>query len=125
MKQLYLEGTKQNPKVVLDKEKNIFEFSGQSLPENAREVYLPIIKWVEDYAAQPNQKTDLLFKMKYFNTASSKVIFELLKKFNKIHLEGAAVHVLWHYKSDDEDMYETGKYYADLVEMPFEFVAYD
>lgn len=125
MKQLYIEGTKQNPNVILDKDRSIFEFSGQSLPENAREVYQPIIKWLEDYANEPNPTTNVIFKMKYFNTASSKVIFELIKKLNKIHLSGSPVKINWHYKSDDEDMYETGKYYSDLVEMPFDFISYE
>ncbi len=125
MKQLYIEGTKQNPNVILDKDRSIFEFSGQSLPENAREVYQPIIKWLEDYANEPNPTTNVIFKMKYFNTASSKVIFELIKKLNKIHLSGSPVKINWHYKADDEDMYETGKYYSDLVEMPFDFISYE
>ena len=121
MKEIAIKGTRQNPNVVLNKEKSIFEFSGQSLPENVQKLYQPILSWIDDYSEIPNDDTTLVFKMKYYNSASSKVLFEVLKKFNLIFKKGKNVKVEWYFKEEDEDMQESGKYFRELLDMPFNF----
>ncbi|RLD64388.1 MAG: nuclear pore complex subunit [Bacteroidetes bacterium] len=121
MKELTIKGTRQNPNIILNKEKNIFEFSGQSLPENVQKLYQPILSWIDEYSDAPNDNTSIVFKMKYYNSASSKVIFEVLKKFNLIYKKGKNVKVEWYFKEEDEDMQESGKYYQELLDMPFNF----
>lgn len=121
MKELTIKGTRQNPNIILSKEKNIFEFSGQSLPENVQKLYQPILSWIDEYSDAPNDNTSLIFRMKYYNSASSKVLFEVLKKFNLIFKKGKNVKVEWYFKEEDEDMQESGKYYEELLDMPFNF----
>ena len=121
MKELVIQGTRQNPNIILSKEKNIFEFTGQSLPENVQKLYQPILSWIDDYSEIPNDDTTLVFKMKYYNSASSKVLFEVLKKFNLIFKKGKNVKVEWYFKEEDEDMQESGKYFRELLDMPFNF----
>ncbi|MBE9468479.1 MAG: DUF1987 domain-containing protein [Bacteroidetes bacterium] len=121
MKELIIKGTRQNPNIILNQEKNIFEFSGQSLPENVQKLYQPILSWIDEYSDAPNENTAIIFKMKYYNSASSKVIFEVLKKFNLIYKKGRDVKVEWFFKEEDEDMQECGKYYQELLDMPFNF----
>ncbi|MCK5822715.1 MAG: DUF1987 domain-containing protein [Bacteroidales bacterium] len=121
MKELTIKGTRQNPNIILSKEKNIFEFSGQSLPENVQKLYQPILSWIDEYSDAPNDNTSLIFRMKYYNSASSKVLFEVLKKFNLIFKKGKNVKVEWFFKEEDEDMQESGKYYEELLDMPFNF----
>lgn len=121
MKELRVKGTRQNPNIILNKERNIFEFTGQSLPENVQKLYQPILGWIDEYSESPNENTTLVFKMKYYNSASSKVLFEVLKKFNLIFKKGKNVKVEWYFKEEDEDMQESGKYYQELLDMPFDF----
>lgn len=118
------EGENQLPKIVLDKDKGEFEISGQSLPENVHEFYAPVIAWLGEYAKNPNPKTEVTFKMEYYNTASSKMLFSVLEKFDQIFQAGNDVKIFWHYDQDDEDMLESGEDYADLVKVPFEFISY-
>ena len=35
---------------------------------------------------------------------------------------GHAVVIRWHYHEDEEDMREAGEEYADIVEIPFEYI---
>ena len=56
---------------VMDKEKNIFEISGKSLPEDVVDFYQPLLDWLNKYRSTPNPKTEFTFKLMYFNTASS------------------------------------------------------
>ena len=102
----------------------MFSISGKSLPEDVKEFYYPIIDWVAEYAKVPNQETNLKVKMDYFNTASSKMILEILEKFKEILDKGFSVVVDWYYQDDDEDMQDAGEDYAEIVEVPFNFISY-
>lgn len=120
MEIINLEGTEDTPKIVLDKANGIFEISGRSLPEDAAEFYSPILEWLEKYNASPNGATNFMFKLEYFNTASSKLILDILSKLEDI--QGA--NVIWFYHEDDEDMEEAGEEFSELVDIPFEFKTY-
>ncbi len=115
-----LEGTEDTPKIILDKNNGIFEVSGRSLPEDSAEFYKPTLEWLDSYQVSPNLKTEFTFKLEYFNTASSKLILDILFKLNDI--EGASIH--WYYHEDDEDMQEAGEEFSELVDLPFEFRTY-
>lgn len=120
MEILNLEGTEDTPKILLDKSNGIFEISGRSLPEDSAEFYQPIIQWLDDYAADPNPSTDFVFKLEYFNTASSKLILDVLSKLEEI----PGIKVNWYFHEDDEDMEEAGEEFSELVDIDFEFKTY-
>ncbi|MFO8001447.1 MAG: DUF1987 domain-containing protein [Marinilabilia sp.] len=119
-----IQGTDDTPQVSLDKDNGKFEISGRSLPEDVNMFYEPILEWIDQYAQDPNEKTEFNFKLEYFNTASSKVILDILLKFEEIAESGKDVLIKWHYHEDEEDMLEAGEEYADIVEIPFDYVLY-
>ena len=124
METIKIQGTEDTPKVILDKDAEIMEISGRSLPEDVASFYDPILNWLDEYAGSPNDKTVFNFKLVYFNTASSKLLLDILMKLEEIHEGGADVLIKWHYPEDDEDMEEAGEEYADIVDVPFEQVPY-
>jgi hypothetical protein len=124
METIKIQGTEDTPKVILDKEKEVMEVSGRSLPEDVASFYDPILSWLDEYAGSPNKKTIFNFKLVYFNTASSKLLLDILMKLEEIHEAGNDVLIRWHYPEDDEDMEEAGEEYADIVDVPFEQVPY-
>ena len=44
--------------------------------------------------------------------------------FEEIMEAGHDVLIKWHYHEEEEDMLEAGEEYADIVEIPFEYVLY-
>ena len=120
MEIINLEGTEDTPKILLDKSNGIFEISGRSLPEDSAEFYQPIIDWLDRYANDSNESSMFVFKLEYFNTASSKLILDVLSKLEDV--QGAKV--MWYFHEDDEDMEEAGEEFSELVEVPFEFNTY-
>jgi len=116
-------GTDDTPTVTLDAGNNIFEISGRSLPEDVAAFYNPIIEWMEKYNQAPLAKTVFNFKLVYFNTASSKMLLDILMKLEELHNAGKQVVVKWHFADDDEDMKEAGEEYADIVDVPFEQIS--
>ncbi len=123
MEAIILTGTDDTPNVTLDANNKIFEISGRSLPENPSKFYAPVLEWIDSYSENPNPKTVFDFKLEYFNTASSKLILDILIKLEKICNDGKDVLIKWHFPEDDEDMEEAGEEYADMVDIPFEQVS--
>ncbi len=123
MDTLNIKGTAETPNVIFDPANNTFEISGKSLPEDVKEFYNPLLKWMRGYAEAPNPNTTLKVKMEYFNTASSKMILELFELLNEMHGEGKSVTIEWYYQEDDEDMMDAGADYADMLEVPFKMIS--
>lgn len=116
-------GTDDTPTVTLDATNDIFEIAGRSLPEDVNAFYAPIVAWMDKYNQSPKPKTIFNFKLVYFNTASSKMLLDILMKLEELVKTGKEVVVKWHYSEDDEDMKEAGEEYADIVDVPFEQIA--
>jgi hypothetical protein len=124
MKDLIIVGNKQKPDLEFSAETGLLKISGQSLPENATLLYGPVLEWIEEYAKSPKPKTVFSLKMKYYNTASSKMFFSIIKRLNLLHQGGNDIEIEWHYQHDDEDMLDAGEYFRDLVDIPFKFIQY-
>jgi hypothetical protein len=124
MQPLIIEGQEDTPKVIFDKDNNIFEISGKSLPENVTDFYQPLYDWLEQYVAAPNDQTIISLKIDYFNSASHKAINYILEILATILQESKKVLVKWHYFSDDEDMLESGHDFAELTGLEFEYIHY-
>lgn len=112
--------TDDTPKVTLDIGSNIFEISGRSLPEDVASFYQPILDWMDKELKDYKKKIIFVFKMNYFNTASSKMLLDILIRLEQMCSDGRDVSVHWYYDKDDEDMMEAGEEYAEIVEVPFE-----
>ena len=124
MEKLKIESTEDSPQIILDRESNILEISGRSLPEDVNTFYEPMMSWIEEYAKDPLDVTVFSFKLTYFNTASSKIILDILTHFEEMIEEGHEVMVRWHYPEEDEDMLEAGEEYSEMVDVPFQMVSY-
>jgi len=124
MNPIIINATEDTPGVRLDAASDIFEISGRSLPEDVIKFYKPILDWLDEYAQSPNGHTVFNFKLSYFNTASSKIILDILMKLEGMHDDGKSISIKWHYPSDDEDMMEAGEEYSDIVGVPIELVEY-
>ncbi len=125
MENLTINATDETPRITLDKDQGTLEFSGKSLPEDVSSFYGPVLKWIDSYIAFPKPKTEVIFKLSYFNTASSKLILDILFKFENFHQRGSDVVIHWFYQEDDEDMEEAGNEYSGLILVPFEVKAMD
>ena len=123
-KPIRLEETEDTPKVVLDRSGHIFEISGKSMPEDAFKFYDPIQKWIEEYAKNPNDSTELHIKLEYFNSKSLKQILRILIKLELIAKAGKHIRVIWFYDNEDELMQIKGEEIKSIIRIPFDFIAY-
>lgn len=123
MDKLIIEAENLLPEINLDPQTGKLVFSGKSSPDDVHEFYTPVLNWLKEYALNPAEKTVMEFYMYYFNTASAKMIFTVMKTLIPLSEVGKHVKIVWKYQEDDEDLLEAGKDYSLIVDVPFEFVA--
>jgi hypothetical protein len=116
MNPLNIKRTKKTPAITVDPQSGEFSLKGISLPENAREFFAPLINAVEDYMSEPQKETQLTIELDYYNTASSKVIINVLHQFEVLNQKsGHEVVINWSYDDDDEDMLEEIKNFEEML----------
>ncbi len=123
MKPLHIEATQDTPKIEFNPLTGIFNITERSLPENAIEFYEPVLEWLKEYSEAPHNKTEVNFKLEYFNTASSKQIIKIILLLEKLAINNS-VTIRWHYRKIDEDMESLGIRYARLIKVDFELIEY-
>lgn len=121
METLKIDGSLTTPKIIFDKDNAHFEITGKSNPEDVVAFYQPVLLWLDDYMKNPLPSTVFDIKLTYYNTATSKIILELMKK---LELLGAhsEVSIRWFYEEEDEDMMELGEDYDAIVGLEFEHI---
>jgi len=124
MSPLIVDKTKDTPGIILDKSSGQFLFSGISIPENARKFFEPIFSWIQEYIDNPNNETVVIFKMKYFNTASTKSLLDIMVEFKELAKRGNMLIINWYFPKEDEDMYEAGVGFSKMIRFPFNYIEY-
>jgi hypothetical protein len=117
MDSLFIKPTADTPKVTFESSGEL-TMEGRSLPENPNVFYEPLLNWANE-CTLPNIVFNL--RLEYFNTASSKLIFNLLRRF----IENSSVkeiRVKWHYEIGDLDSLEMGQQYQSILKIPFEYI---
>lgn len=122
MDKFFIEPTKISPLVSLLPEEGVFELRGRSSPENPVLFFKPIYDVIDLYATDEKPFLKVNLALDYFNTSSSKCIYELLKKISLMAEKGKKIEVNWMYEEDDEDILEAGEDFSSLTGMNFNYV---
>lgn len=126
MESLFVSKAEFTPMFHYDVELHRLEVAGFSRPEDVRGFYHPLFSWFESHkeAIQSRllslTKLTVVFKLTYFNSASSKCILDIVLLLNSIYRNRIVVE--WHYEEEDEDMLESGQELSEAVEIPFEYI---
>lgn len=119
------ERTYHTPFIDFDPATGNFELTGKSIPENTALFYKPFFEWLAEYSKSPAPRTTLNIQLDYFNTSSSKAVFDTFKKLEQLHVGGKSeVVVNWLYNENDEDMQEAGEDYKSILKVPFELKSF-
>lgn len=111
-----LKETATTPYVLFDHTTGLLKIDGRSIPENVIDFYHPILRWIDEYSKEPCETTEITLKFEYFNTSSSKRIFDIMKKLEKMATDsGKRVVINWYYEEDDEDILFAGNDYKALI----------
>ena len=122
MKPLLIKSTTTTPQVTFDGDNGELLIEGVSRPEDVLSFYKPVFEWITEYVKNPCAETNLIFKLKYHNSASAKIVCRIMNMFDPMYKNGGKVQIKWYYNEMDEDILEAGEDYKSLIEIPFEIV---
>ena len=125
MEKLKLEGSFQSPAILLDANKGIFDFRGICFLTNAYEFFMPVLDWLNEYEKNLNSSSKFTFDFSYINTASQKMLFEVLKKLGKFAEKGHPVTIEWFYEDNDDDLKSLGDDLLCLINVPYKIIPKD
>lgn len=121
MEEFELEATAQTPYIHFNAQSGKMIVQGRAISQPEDDFWAPVLKWFYAYSSEPNEITNIIFNLEYFNISSSKQILFLLHKMNDLMEEGRDVAVEWIYTEDDLEMKESGFDFSCVVNVPFEF----
>ena len=101
--------TKFTPYIELDPERGVVEIRGKSYPENSFEFYKPIMEWIENYFQSPQKLTKLNIELVYFNSSSSKFLFDLFEFLENRTGSESKIVINWIYDKENDMIEEAGQ----------------
>ncbi len=113
--------TDSTPSLEFDMQHGKISISGKSIPQDPTLFYVPLMKNLEEYIADPAPETTVDINLQYFNTPSAKYIQDIFQKLEALTENSKSVYVNWHYESDDSDMLQAGKDYQGIVKLSFSY----
>ncbi len=115
MSVLEIQATKRTPYVRFDLDKGTLEIKGSILLVNPTKFFDNILEYVDEYLLKPQDHTQIVLHIEYYNTYASKLLLFVLKKIQKLSKLDLKVSLIWLYEEDDEDMYEVGLTYQSSL----------
>lgn len=130
MKPLIIEETEFTPKIWFKPDYNVFEISGFSRPENVSAFYTPILEYLEEYEREVLDSVEfetgtllkVQFKLKYFNSASSKFLLDIINTIVEFEDKGLKINFEWYYDEGDDTILEAGEDLSDISDVPFHYI---
>ena len=127
MEKIHILATKRTPELLFDFDNGLFQFIGESYPENIQEFYDHPISQFQKWLDGPlEQSLEAHFKLIYFNSSSAKVVMDFLDAVEESAVNGRKCHIKWFHLKDDDNIKELGEEFAsDMVETVFELCEID
>lgn len=114
MEKLSIAATLNTPEVLLDPEAGLIELTGKSYPENTSEIYGSVLDWVKEYFNGSSQdRTIINIEIDYFNSSSSRSLYEFFSFLNKAVIKGNEIEVNWIYDEEDDSTEEDGEDFSE------------
>lgn len=120
---LQVEPTVKTPGIEFNSNNGTITIKGISIPEDPQEFFAPLNSQLDNYILNPSENTFLDFKLEYFNTSTTLIIRNLIRKLRDISHK-TNFKVKWYFEEEDEDMEEAGEEFKMLFnDVDFEIIS--
>ena len=104
---LEMKSTYATPYVLIDEKKHYMKMEGMCFHENIIDFFKDIIHWLESYLdSDIFEKLVFDCNVRYFNSSSSKILFDMFYLMNSHALDGKDIVVNWIMNKDDDMLAE-------------------
>lgn len=121
MKELKIAATKNSPEISMSPD-GVIRIKGRSIHENSIEFFKPVDEWVTEYVRDPADVTCIEVNLEYFNSASAKILINLIQKISYVRLKNKKFVINWYYEEGDQDILEGGEFFSSVLNLPFSFI---
>ena len=122
MNDLCVEATQSTPGIRADAARGVLSFSGDSYPENAFELFDPVIGWVEQFLSRGNAPLRVELRLLYLNTSSIRAMMDIFDLLEDAHAHARDVAVRWYYDARNERVRELAEEFAEDCSFPFDIL---
>lgn len=117
MDNIKIEPTSNTPTVDFNFAENRLYLGGESFSEEVAVMFDGLFEKIKLYLSEGGPKeVELVFEWVYFNSFSSRKIFQLLTMMDEAADEGHSVTITWCYRSFDDNMLEFGEEFGEDIE---------
>lgn len=111
MDDLFISATPSSPEVDFRFSEHTLSLKGESYPENAAAFYSDIIQALRQYLAGLDRHGTVTVHvaLAYFNSSSTKMLFNLFETLNQAAAEGRRVVLNWYHDVEDDIILEFGQ----------------
>lgn len=113
MEDLYIKATNDSPEVDFKYTFNQLTISGEAYPEDASRFFYPIIMDLVDFLKINTKPVNFNFKLTYFNSASTKMLFNIFQLLNEHSETHQKVTLNWIYDEEDDTIKDFGEDIAE------------
>ena len=111
------------PQVLIDEAKGYMKIKGESFHEDITTFYQDISEWLDRYLSSNFESLTFDCELQYFNSSTSKVLYNMLANMNRHVCEGKKIVVNWISDADNEIIIECGEdFQSDLEDLTFNMV---
>jgi len=115
MENLKIESSAYTPEIDFNLSDNSLKILGKSTPENTFEFFEPVKSWLNSYFEEPKECV-VTFDIPYFNSSSSRVIYDLFDIFSDAKDSGSSLTINWEYATNNENAEESGEEFKEDFE---------
>lgn len=110
MDTMFIAPTATSPEVDFRFAEDELWLKGESFPENAAAFYLPVIESLRAYLDQRRDaRIRVHVALAYFNSSSTKMLFNLIEALSDAAAQGNEVAVRWYHDEEDDTILEFGQ----------------
>ncbi len=117
MESLLIKATNSTPEINFNFESGNLLIKGDSYPENAFAFYKPVMKWIEEFIAINQKRINLNVQLIYFNSSTSKTLYDLFDILNEIKKDDIDVIINWIYDEKNYSAFEFGEEFKEDYEL--------
>jgi hypothetical protein len=101
--------TKNAPYVLIDEEKGYMRIEGESFLEDVFSFFKDVNEWLAKYLSSSNGGLTFDCEMEYFNSSTTKVLYNILRSMDKHAVNGRNMTANWIANGKDDIVVECGE----------------
>ena len=105
--------TESTPYVLIDEEVGYIRFKGECYAENTIEFFKKTTDWLTLYLATDFKSLTFDCELEYFNSSSSKLLYNMLKSMDTRASHGKDITVNWYVQDGNDIIFEYGEDFKD------------